>query len=136
MTSATLAKLWQLPGMKRSNPSSSNTAIPLQASVDSRPTFNSQNSFPTYPSNDIDLSFESLTDDSMSYTAPAQTDKWGWAKATNKDDIINPASFSRGFLSLEELSRQPSMDTGFRRTDTKGRLSELRKLMRNEKIDY
>lgn len=136
---AALANLCQLPGVKRSNTASSKTTMRSKSSVDSRPTFNSQNSSSTYASHNTDLdkvSFDSATDDSMSYTAPPQTDKWGWAKATNKDGVITLTSLDGGLISREKLSRQPSTDTGFRRTDTGGRLSELRKLMRNEKIDY
>jgi hypothetical protein len=129
----------QLPGVKRSNTTSSKSTTRSKSSSASRPTFNTQTSSSTYASRNTDLdkvSFDSATDDSMSYTAPAQTDKWGWAKATNVNGVVHITGMDGGLISREKLVRQPSADTGFRRTETGVRLSELRKLMRAEKIDY
>ncbi|KAG9081489.1 hypothetical protein FRC07_014493, partial [Ceratobasidium sp. 392] len=134
---AALAKVaCQLPGVKRSNTTSTTRS---KSSSVSRPTFNTQTSTSTYASHNTDLdkvSFDSMTDDSMSYTAPAQTDQWGWAKATNINGVVHITGLDGGLISREKLVRQPSTDIGFRKTDTSGRLSELRKLMKNEKIDY
>jgi hypothetical protein len=133
---AALANLCQLPGVKRSNTASSkNTTSTFRSksSLDSRPTFTTQSSYNTTLDK---VSFDSATDDSMSYTAPAQTGQWGWAKATNVDGVIKFTTLDGADISREKLVRKPSTDTGYRRTDTATRLSELRKLMRSEKIDY
>ncbi|KAG8718751.1 hypothetical protein FRC09_012164 [Ceratobasidium sp. 395] len=127
----------KLPGVKRSNTTSTTRS---KSSTASRPTFNTQTTSSSYASRNTDLdrvSFDSMTDDSMSYTAPPQTDKWGWAKATNVNGVVHITHLDDGgLISREKLVRQPSTDTGFKRVDTAGRLGELRKLMKNEKIDY
>ncbi|KAB5591306.1 X-Pro aminopeptidase [Ceratobasidium theobromae] len=127
---AALANLCQLPGVKRSNTTST---FRSKSSLDSRPTFTTQSSYNTTLDK---VSFDSATDDSMSYTAPAQTAQWGWARATNVDGVIKLTTLDGAEISAEKLVRKPSTDTGYRKTDTSSRLSELRKLMRAEKIDY
>ncbi|QRW08650.1 Metallopeptidase family M24 [Ceratobasidium sp. AG-Ba] len=129
----------QLPGIKRSNTTSSKTTTRTKSSSVSRPTFSTQNSTSTYASHNTSLdkvSFDSMTDDSMSYTAPAQTKQWGWAKATNINGVIHLTGLDGAQISQEKLVRQPSTDLGFRRAETGQRLAELRRLMKAEKIDY
>lgn len=52
------------------------------------------------------------------------------------DGVIKLTTLDGAEISAEKLVRKPSTDTGYRKTDTSSRLSELRKLMRAEKIDY
>ncbi|KAG9074242.1 hypothetical protein FS749_014234, partial [Ceratobasidium sp. UAMH 11750] len=96
----------QLPGVKRSNTTSSKTTTRSKSSSVSRPSFNTQTSTSTYASHNTDLekvSFDSMTDDSMSYTAPPQTDKWGWAKATNINGVVHITGLDGGLISREKL---------------------------------
>ncbi|KAH7339973.1 peptidase M24, structural domain-containing protein [Rhizoctonia solani] len=110
-----------LPGVKRSNTTSSKHTYQSKSSMSSRPTYRTQESFDSHNSEKVGF------DDPMGYPA-----KGGYYKATNVDGVIK-------FTAVDEdgkAIRTPELDAGYKRTDTAGRLSELRKLMRNEKIDY
>ena len=111
----------QLPGVKRSNTTSSKHTYQSKSSMSSRPTFTTQASYDSHNSEKVGF------DEPMGYPA-----KGGYYKATNVDGTIK-------FTAVDEdgkAIRTPVIDSGYKRTDTTGRLSELRKLMRNEKIDY
>ncbi|CAE6517817.1 unnamed protein product [Rhizoctonia solani] len=110
-----------LPGVKRSNTTSSKHTYQSKSSMSSRPTYRTQESFDSHNSEKVGF------DDPMGLPA-----KGGYYKATNVDGVIR-------FTAVDEdgkAVRTPELDAGYKRTDTTGRLSELRKLMRNEKIDY
>ncbi|KDN37350.1 hypothetical protein RSAG8_10238, partial [Rhizoctonia solani AG-8 WAC10335] len=111
----------QLPGVKRSNTTSSKHTYQSKSSMSSRPTFTTQASYDSHNSEKVGF------DDPMGFPA-----KGGYYKATNVDGVIK-------FAAVDEdgkVVRTPDMDSGYKRTETTGRLAELRKLMRNEKIDY
>jgi hypothetical protein len=68
--------------------------------------FNAQTSASTYASHHTDLdkvSFDSATDDTISYPAPAQTDKWGWAKATNVNGVVQTTGMDGGLILRKKL---------------------------------
>ncbi|KAG8734922.1 hypothetical protein FRC10_011212 [Ceratobasidium sp. 414] len=73
------------------------------------------------------VSFDDVAGDSMH----PLTGNSGRAKATNTGSVVHITSLDSGLIV-----RQPVAHTGFRQIDTSARLSELRKLMKNEKIDY
>ncbi|KAG8692029.1 hypothetical protein FRC08_010042 [Ceratobasidium sp. 394] len=96
----------QLPSVKRSNITSSKTTTHSKPSSVPRPSFNTQISTSTYTSHNTDLekvSFDSMNDDSISYTAPPQTDKWGWANATNINGVLHITGLDGCLISRKKL---------------------------------
>jgi hypothetical protein len=89
--------------------------------MSSRPTFTTQASYDSHNSEKVGF------DEPLGHPI-----KGGYFKATNVEGTVKLTPVDEDGKPI----RTPAFDAGYERTDTTARLSDIRKLMRNEKIDY